>query len=253
MIPIRDTIPSRSLPVATLGLIAINAVVFFFEVSLDQESLQNLVYWFGIVPKRFTDPNFAAAQGYPLDDYWPFLTSMFLHGGFLHVLGNMWVLWIFGDNVEDRMGSAKFVVFYLLCGLIAGITHLATNLESTVPTVGASGAIAGVMGAYFLMFPSSRVVTLIPILFYPLFVELPAVVFLGLWFLMQITSGWAALGDTEKVAGIAFWAHVGGFLSGMVLCFAFAESEQNRRPLAADEQGLEDAWGRPRRVERWRI
>src|SRR5262249_10212506 len=153
--------------------------------TLSKESLENFFYLFGLVPMRYTHPDWAQSVGLSTYNYWPFLTHMFLHGGWLHILGNMWVLWIFGDNVEDRMGSARFLIFYLLCGFIAGATQTAVTSESTVPSVGASGAIAGVMGAYLFMFPTSRVVVLVPILFFPLFFELPAVLFLGLWFFLQ--------------------------------------------------------------------
>ncbi len=217
MIPIRDTIPSRRPPVVTWTIIGINAVVFLFELLMPGESQERLFYLFGIVPARFTHPAWAVHVGFPLHDYWPFLTSMFLHGGWLHVIGNMWVLWIFGDNVEDRMGHLRFAVFYVLCGLVAGIVQLAASPDSTTPTVGASGAIAGIMGAYLVLFPRARVLTLIPILIFPLFVELPAIVFLGIWFVIQLWSGTLTMRMTAQVGGVAFWAHVGGFLAGMVL------------------------------------
>jgi membrane associated rhomboid family serine protease len=169
MIPIRDTVPSRSPPVAVYALIAVNVVVFAFELSLPDEELDRLFYLLGIVPARYTHPDWAQQVGFPADDYWPLLTSMFLHGGWAHILGNMWTLWIFGDNVEDRMGPARFTIFYLACGLVAGVVQWYTNPHSTVPTVGASGAIAGVMGAYFVLFPHARIVVMVPILFYPLF------------------------------------------------------------------------------------
>src|SRR5882762_10235225 len=153
MIPIRDTVPRQNPPIATWLLILANSVVFLFELTMPQPLLEQLFHLFGIVPARFTHPDWAQWIGFPLDSYWPFLTSMFLHGGWLHVIGNMWTLWIFGDNVEDRMGPARFVIFYLLCGFTAGLVHWGTNLDSTIPTVGASGAIAGVLGAYFFLFP----------------------------------------------------------------------------------------------------
>jgi membrane associated rhomboid family serine protease len=144
---------------------------------------------------------------------------MFLHGGWLHVIGNMWMLWIFGDNVEDRMGPLRFIAFYLICGVIAAVVHVATNSGSQFPTVGASGALAGVLGAYFLMFPASRVIVLLPVLFIPLFFELPAVIYLGLWFMIQFLSGTAsvAAGSEAAAGGIAWWAHIGGFLAGILL------------------------------------
>ncbi|PYL17215.1 MAG: rhomboid family intramembrane serine protease, partial [Verrucomicrobia bacterium] len=171
MFPIQDSVPSRSVPVVTRALILINAIVFFFELSLPQASVEQLFYLFGIVPARFTHPDWAAYVGFPVDSYWPFLTHQFLHGGWLHIIFNMWTLWIFGDNVEDRMGPLRFGIFYLTCGILAGVTQLLTNSDSTVPSVGASGAIAGVLGAYLLFFPTARLVVMFPIFFFPFFFE----------------------------------------------------------------------------------
>jgi len=148
MIPIRDTIVCQSVPLMVRAIVAVNVGVFLFELSVSDEQQEWLFYIFGLVPARYAHPRWAQWAGLPAHEYWPFLTSMFLQGGWLHLVGNMWTLWIFGDNVEDRMGHGRFLVFYLLCGLLAGILHYMTNLNSTVPTVGASGAIAGVMGAY---------------------------------------------------------------------------------------------------------
>jgi membrane associated rhomboid family serine protease len=243
MFPIKDSVPSRSVPVVTRTLILINVLVFFFELMLPPESLEQLVYLFGLVPARFAHPDWAAAIGFPIDNYWPILTHQFLHGGWLHIIANMWTLWIFGDNVEDRMGPGRFAIFYLLCGSIAGLTHMLTNPDSTVPSVGASGAIAGVLGAYLLFFPTARLVVMIPILFFPFFFKLPAVLYLGLWFLIQLFSGTAGLAGPAQVGGIAWWAHIGGFIGGMLLCGLFA---RKRRALQPDEDALEWAW-KPRR------
>jgi len=230
MIPIRDTIPSRHAPVVTVLLIAVNAFIFFLELLLPQGRLEELFYLFGIVPARYAHPRWAQSVGFPGHDYWPFLTSMFLHGGWMHVVGNMWTLWIFGDNVEDRMGPLRFLTFYLLCGVAAGVLHLMTSPNSIVPTVGASGAIAGVMGAYFVLFPRSTVITLVPVLFLPLFIELPAIVFLAFWYLSQLFSGLFALGAQGSVGGIAWWAHAGGFIAGLALHRLFlAPYRQPRR------------------------
>ena len=198
MFPIRDDVPSSRFPVITWLLIGVNAVVFLFQLSLPPQGLQQLFYLFGIVPARFTDPEWAAYVGFPLRTFWPFLTSMFLHGGFLHILSNMWSLWIFGDNVEDRMGPFRFLAFYLASGAAAGVLHWLTNPASTVPTVGASGAIAGVLGAYLLFYPRARVLTLVPLFFYPLFFYLPAIVYLGIWFLSQLFSGTFALASPQQ-------------------------------------------------------
>ena len=243
MFPIQDSVPSRSVPVVTRALILINAIVFFVELSLPQASVEQLFYLFGIVPARFTHPDWAAYVGFPVDSYWPFLTHQFLHGGWLHIIFNMWTLWIFGDNVEDRMGPLRFGIFYLTCGILAGVTQLLTNSDSTVPSVGASGAIAGVLGAYLLFFPTARLVVMFPIFFFPFFFEVPAVLYLGIWFFSQLFSGTLALAGPQNVGGIAWWAHVGGFVGGMLLCGLFV---RRRRPGQPDEYGLEWGW-EPRR------
>jgi len=240
MFPVRDTVPSRSPPLMTWALIGANAAVFLLELAMPPRQLQALFYWFGIVPARYTHPDWAVWLGLPVDDYWPFLTSMFLHGGWLHIISNMWTLWIFGDNVEDRMGPWRFLAFYLLCGLVAGVTHWATNMDSTVPTIGASGAIAGVLGAYFLLYPRAHIITLIPVFFYPLFVALPAATFALIWFFAQLFSGVSVLIGPGQVGGVAWWAHIGGFVAGMALCKLFLDPER-RRPFR-DETTFESAW-----------
>jgi membrane associated rhomboid family serine protease len=211
-------------------------------LSLTQADLERLFYVLGIVPARYTHPQWAEWVGLRVDDYWPFLTSMFLHGGWAHIIGNMWALWIFGDNVEDRMGPWRFALFYLLCGLVAGVVHWFTNPNSVVPTVGASGAIAGVLGAYFVLFPRARVVVLFPILFYPLFFELPAVTYLLVWALSQVFAGTVALAGPGHVGGVAWWAHVGGFTAGLVLHSLFVRPRRAIRRLQPDEYGIEGAW-----------
>lgn len=212
MIPIRDTIRPRSIPVVNHTLIAVNAVVFLVQLG-QGAGLERFIYTWGLVPARFTDPRLSAYFGL-VGNLASLLTFMFLHGGFWHILGNMWSLHIFGDNVEDRLGPLRYLAFYLACGLLSGAAHMALNPRSPIPTIGASGAIAGVMGAYFVLFPTSRVLTLIPILFIPWFVEIPAFFFLGLWFLLQFLN---AAGSHGAAAGIAWWAHVGGFVGGVVL------------------------------------
>jgi membrane associated rhomboid family serine protease len=239
MFPIQDSVPRRSMPVVTQTLILINAIVFFFELMLPLHGAEQLFYLFGVVPARFTHPEWASYVGFPVDGYWTILTYQFLHGGWLHIIANMWTLWIFGDNVEDRMGSVRFAIFYLLCGSIAALTQLLTNPDSTIPSVGASGAIAGVLGAYLMFFPTARLVVLFPIFFFPFFFEVPAVLYLMLWFFIQLVSGVAVLAGPEQVGGIAWWAHVGGFVSGMLLCRLFVRRSRQFQP---DEYGLEWAW-----------
>jgi membrane associated rhomboid family serine protease len=227
MFPIRDTIPHRHAPVVTLLLIAANVAAFAYELSLEQGAFEDLVFLNGIVPRRYFDPDWAASAGLGALDAWPLLTSMFLHGGWLHLITNLWSLWIFGDNVEDRLGPLTYLVLYVGCGLVAGIVHLASSPHSEIPTIGASGAIAGVMGAYFLLFPHARVVTLVPLLFYPLFFEVPAVLFLGLWFVSQLLSG-AMIADQAAMGGVAWWAHVGGFAAGIGFWFALRKRLRRR-------------------------
>jgi len=204
MIPLRDVIPSRTTPGVTMTLIASNILVFLFMASLAPRAAEAFVYFYGLVPAEFSLATV--------------FTSMFVHGGLAHVAGNMWFLWIFGDNVEDRFGHGRFIVFYLVCGFVAAVSQTWLDPSSPVPMVGASGAIAGVMGAYLVLYPHSRVLMLFP---FPLFVyELPAVIFLALWFVMQFISGIDSLSTMQAgdlTGGVAFWAHVMGFLTGIVL------------------------------------
>lgn len=207
MIPLRDSTPSQHFPLVTVTLILINLLVFLYQISLGP-ALEEFIYTYGLIPANYTGGQLATAG------YFPLLASMFLHGSWMHVIGNMWVLWLFGDNVEDRMGRSRYLLFYLLCGLVAGLTHTFINPTSTVPVVGASGAVAGIMGAYFLMFHRARVLTYIPPFF---LLPLPAWLFLGFWALSQLWGGAAGLLQADGSNQIAFWAHIGGFLSGMVL------------------------------------
>jgi membrane associated rhomboid family serine protease len=240
MLPIRDTVRLRNPPVAVWILIFANVIMFLGELMMPPRALVEFIHLFGIVPARYTYPDWAFWAGFPPGDYWPFLTSMFLHGGWLHIFGNMWTLWIFGDNVEDRMGSLRFVAFYFLCGLSAGVVHWFVNQDSTIPTVGASGAVAGVMGAYLLLFPYARIVVMTPILFLPLFFELPAVTYLVVWVVTQVFSGTLSLANAGEVGPIAWWAHVGGFATGMAL-----KSVLVRRPHRnpnRDAYAIDPAW-----------
>jgi membrane associated rhomboid family serine protease len=217
VIPIRDDIRTRRAPIVTWTIIALNALVFVYELSLAPGDLEQLFFLHGLVPARISHPEWAAEVGFPPGGLLTFFTSTFLHGGWLHILSNMWVLWIFGDNVEDEMGRFRFLAFYLICGLAAGAVHWFANADSIVPTVGASGAIAGVLGAYFLMHPRASVLTVFPILFIPIFFWMPAVLFLVIWFVTQLLQGSASGLGTDAVGGVAWWAHVGGFIGGAVL------------------------------------
>ncbi|SRR5712692_993206 len=218
MIPLRDDNPRQTMPVVTVLLILANAGVFIYQLSLGSRGENELAMIFGLVPARVQmllngQPMTAAAALVPL------LTSMFLHGGVLHLLGNMWFLWVFGDNIEDYFGHLKYLFFYLLCGLGAGLVHTVANLSSIVPTVGASGAISGVLGAYIVLFPRAHVLTLVPLIFFFFTVKLPAVVILGYWFAIQFLSGVSSLG-TASMGGTAWWAHIGGFVLGVLIVLA---------------------------------
>jgi membrane associated rhomboid family serine protease len=211
MIPLRDVIPSRTTPYITITIIILNALAWLFEVSLPHEVLNEFLTIYGVVPADFSPPTL--------------ITSMFLHGSWSHVIGNMWYLWIFGDNVEDRVGHGRFIVFYLLCGIAAALGQVAVDPNSLLPTIGASGAIAGVMGAYFVLYPHSRVLTLIPWWFLQI-VELPAIALLGFWFLMQLFSAGAiAVTASTHGGGVAFAAHVVGFVAGVGGVFVFRKRE----------------------------
>ena len=214
MIPLRDTNPSRTIPVVNYFLITTNVIVFLYEFSLSKE-MTNFVFNFGLIPFNFTSD----LQSYQVNPgtVLPLFTSMFLHGGWMHLLGNMLFLFIFGDNVEDRFGHFKYFFFYIVAGLAAAFTQIYMSPDSQIPMVGASGAIAGVLGAYVFMYPTAKITTLIPIFFFFQIIELPAFLFLGIWFLLQIISGMFALGIGADAGGVAWWAHIGGFAAGAVL------------------------------------
>ncbi|CUT00075.1 rhomboid family intramembrane serine protease [Candidatus Chrysopegis kryptomonas] len=218
MIPLKDTIPSRTYPIVTVTLIVLNVLIFLFELSLG-ESLSEFFDVFGVVPATYFELKESVAPFLLI--YYPFLTSMFLHGGWMHLIGNMLYLWVFGDNVEDRLGHFKFLLFYLVCGFAAAYAHVYTNPHSEIPTVGASGAISGVLGAYFILFPHSRVITLIPIFFFFDLIEVSAFFFLAFWFILQFFNGIASLGAASyaTTGGVAWWAHIGGFITGALIAF----------------------------------
>jgi membrane associated rhomboid family serine protease len=215
MIPLRDVIPSRTKPGVTITLIVLNVLVFLLQSSLSERGQEAFLYAFGLVPAYFS--------------FFTVFSSMFVHGGLAHIAGNLLFLWIFGDNVEDRLGHLRFVAFYLLCGFIAAMSQLMLDPDSTVPMVGASGAIAGVMGAYLVLYPHSRVLMLFP---FPVFLfELPALVFLGMWFFVQFLNGIGQLPVFQQdqiSGGVAFWAHVAGFAAGVVLVVFMRRPERTR-------------------------
>lgn len=221
MIPLRDRNPSETIPIVNISLILVNVIVFFFELQiggfdLGGRDLQRFFYLYGFVPEQFE----RASSVYSI------FTSMFLHGSWMHIVGNMLYLWIFGDNVENLLGHARYLVFYLISGVAAGLTHVffAVNFSPaslSVPMIGASGAISGVLGAYIMRYPRARVLVLIPIFYFITLREIPAVLVLGIWFVLQLFSGVGSLGVQEG-GGVAFWAHVGGFVAGAVLIHLFA-------------------------------
>ena len=217
MFPLRDVIPSPTVPVLTVTIIVLNSVAWIYELTLSERDLARLLQQFGVVPAFFS---------------WPtIVSSMFLHGSWTHVIGNMWFLWIFGDNVEDRMGRLRFVIFYLLCGTAAALGQVWIDPGSTLPTIGASGAIAGVMGAYLVLYPHSRVLTLIPLIIFVEIIEIPAIFLLGFWFLLQLVSAGAiAVTTHSQEGGIAFMAHVAGFLMGLVGVFVFRRRQPSSAP-----------------------
>ena len=218
MIPIQDTVPARRFPLVNSSIIALNILVFLFEVSLDLSVQEQFISNFGLIPARFWGVEGAVR-------WVPVFTSMFLHGGWLHLISNMLALYIFGDNVEDRMGHGRYLIFYLLSGIIAGVVHVWIQPTSSVPTVGASGAIAAVLGAYLLLYPLARVITLVPIplfFFFPV-LEIPVIFYLGFWFLSQLFNGLFSLTvTTNQGGGVAWWAHIGGFVTGAILVHLFA-------------------------------
>lgn len=227
-IPLNDNIRRQTFWVATLALIVANVLAFLFELSLGR-NLDRLVFLFGIIPARYTTPHGlvpASFEGFFL----PVFASMFLHGGWLHLLGNMLFLFVFGRSIEDRFGHLKFLLIYFLAGLGGALVHIVLNAGSRVPTIGASGAIAGVLGAYFVSFPGARITTLLPLFFFFWTVELPALLLLGYWFLIQFFTGFQTLAiQAATGGGVAWWAHVGGFVVGLTL--AISLRPRRRRPV----------------------
>jgi membrane associated rhomboid family serine protease len=214
MLPISDVIPSKTTPYVTIGLIAINVLAFLYELQLSRPELEQLVLAFGAVPANFR---------------WPTLvTSQFLHDGWMHIVGNMLYLWIFGDNVEDRLGHGRYLLAYLAFGAAAALGQMAVSAGSMIPMIGASGAIAGVMGAYFVLYPHSRVLTVVFLVFFLDIIEIPAIFFLGIWFVMELFSGVGSLG-ANTMTGVAVWAHVAGFATGALTGLYWRMREASRQ------------------------
>lgn len=225
MIPLRDTVPSSSFPIVTLGLIVLNTFLFLYQLNLGSGA-ERFVLHYGFVPAVYLHTSLVEPLNLPAR-FGPMFSSMFLHGGWLHLIGNMWTLWIFGDNVEDRLGKGRFFLYYIVSGLAAVYLHYLTERTSGLPVIGASGAIAGVMGGYFVLFPRAQILTLLPIFIFIQIVTIPAVVFLALWFLGQLLSG-VVTSSAQLSGGVAWWAHVGGFVAGALLILPVRQSVRNQ-------------------------
>ena len=218
MIPLRDTQPSYTFPFVTVAIIVLNVLAFLYEFMMDPYELNFFIAHYGVIPTRF--------------QWMDVLTSIFLHGGWMHLIGNMWFLWIYGDNVEDILGHSQYLIFYLLCGLAATMVHVLFNGDSRVPTIGASGAIAGVMGAYVVKFPHSKITTLVPVFVFITTMEIPAYIILLYWFVIQFFSGVGSVGHSHlSQGGVAWFAHIGGFLAGIALILVMRTQERfSHRP-----------------------
>jgi membrane associated rhomboid family serine protease len=238
VIPIRNAVPTRYPPVITWMLIATNCLVFLFQDSLSPDELLLFLRQFALIPARYSEAFASGDTDLAAVDIVPFFTMMFLHGGWLHLILNMWTLWLFGPAIEDRLGHGRYLVFYLVCGLAASVAHVMFNPTSIVPALGASGAIAGILGCYMRLFPLARVVVVVPILFIPLFFEVYAYVFIGLWFLLQLLGSMAELLQPSSSGGVAWWAHVGGFVAGLILGPLLVRSERRYRVYYPDEGTL---------------
>ncbi|MDK2823318.1 MAG: hypothetical protein PWQ67_2198 [Clostridia bacterium] len=215
MIPLRDTVKSRTFPYVNMAIIIVNVLIFFGEISLTQMELTELYYRFGLVPNWFLQ----TIQSGQVEAIIPLTTSTFLHGGWLHIISNMLFLWVFGDNIEDRVGHFSYLIFYLLVGVLGNIAQVLANPESTVPIIGASGAVAGILGAYYISFPRSKILALIPIFFFFTLMEVRSSFFIIFWFILQVFNGIFSLGAVGN--SVAWWAHIGGFLGGFILIRLF--------------------------------
>lgn len=227
MIPIKDSIRIPRPPSVTYAIIIANTLVFLFQLALSPEASYHFSVEYALVPRRYFDPAWAQWYGLSPTNYWPFITGTFMHGGWLHLILNMWTLYIFGSSLEGRIGRLPFLLFYLTCGVAASFAHAWFNQDSTVPALGASGAIAGVTGAYAVTFPRAKILLLIPIVIIPFFFQVPALAFALIWFGLQFLQGTIDLVSPELGGGIAWWAHIGGFIAGVLLIpfFRFGPDE----------------------------
>lgn len=229
MIPIRDTAPCQIKPYVTWGLIILCTSLFILLEILPDQLHREIIYKYGMVPIRYSRPQWAANFGLLPDGYLSFFTNLFLHGGWLHLIVNMWFLWIFADNIEDRMGHGRFIVFYLLCGFFATGLQWFYDPDLVIPVVGASGAIAGILAAYFFIYPYARIIVLIPLLFWPIYIELPAIGFLGVWVIIQLHKAITAVVFDNISTDVAWWAHLGGFIVGGIM-YRFFLIKNHQKP-----------------------
>jgi membrane associated rhomboid family serine protease len=235
MFPIHTSIPSRYPAFITWALIGINWAVFLFQDGLSPGEFNQFLASFALIPARYFEPTTLGLDAPTLFDYLPYFTNMFLHAGWLHLILNMWTLWLFGPTIEDRFGHGRYLAFYLACGVLASITHAVFNPTSTLPALGASGAIAGVLGCYLRLFPLARVIVLVPILFLPLFFEIYAFVFIGIWIAIQVFQGVLNLVMPATGGGVAWWAHIGGFAGGLAFATLMAARRADYRRYYGDE------------------
>ncbi len=219
MFPLKDDNPTKIVPIVTWTFITVNVIIFLYQISLGPKSLQLFVYQYGAIPAVVVGEQSLRGNIAAIPPLLSIFTSMFLHGSWMHLIGNMWYLWIFGNNIEEAMGHLRFILFYLICGLLASATHIMSNMGSTIPSIGASGAISGVLGAYLLLYPRARVLTFVYLLFFIRLMYIPAGLILGFWFILQVLNGSAAA--RQDAGGVAFWAHVGGFVAGVLLVGLF--------------------------------
>ncbi len=236
MFPLKDNIPAKNFPIVNIGLIVLNVFFFIYQVSYGQH-VDQMIMALGFIPARFMAQQ--AENFLDTTRFLPVFSSMFLHGNLFHLISNMWMLWIFGDNVEDCMGHGRYLVFFLLCGIASVAAQTISSPGSMIPMIGASGAISGVLGAYFLTYPQARVLTLLPIIIFIYLIELPAYFFLGFWFVMQFIQGslHSFNSTTEGTGGIAFWAHVGGFVAGVLLLSLFRQKDW-QKPVFRSEKRI---------------
>jgi membrane associated rhomboid family serine protease len=238
--PIRDSVARTRQPAVVWSLIGLNIAVFLYQLTLSPPETTSFLARYALIPQRYFNPDWAASVGLSARDVSPFLTNTFLHGGFLHIISNMWVLYIFGPALEDRLGAARFTALYLLSGIAASFTHAVFNAGSTLPALGASGAIAGVIAAYAVRFPYAWVRVLVPIIIIPLFFDIPAMLFAGLWFLAQVMQGTTELFAPSTGGGIAWWAHIGGFIAGWALLRRLEPQHAGQPPFEARRGAVSD-------------